>query len=91
MYVCMYVCMSVCLYVCMYVCMYVCICVHTYICISLSLSIYIYIDITLLLCQPLPSIPAAETAKQPLIWYSESSSSHIFFVQRNDFFSQTPV
>ena len=46
---------------------------------------------TILLCKPLPCIPAAETAIQLLIWCSESPSSHMSSSPEECFFTDTGV
>ena len=46
---------------------------------------------TLLLGELLPCKSEAETALQPLMWHSESLSSHPCLISRGVFYSQTPV
>ena len=46
---------------------------------------------TLLLREPLPCNPAAETAIQPLIWCSESQHSNVYSFREECFFTDTRV
>ena len=60
--------------------------------VNICMYIYIYIYIyNVVLGEPLPCNPEAETALQPLLWHSEGLHFQVYYSMEESFFTDTGV